>query len=87
MARGPFRGVPASGAPSGVGLLLAGAGPGFDGSGGEVDAADAVVADVADEQPALRVEGDAVGLAELRGGGGSAIAAEAGRRRCRRRWR
>ena len=46
--------------------------------GGGVDAANAVVPDVADQEPALGVEGDAVGAPEHRLDGGAAVPGETG---------
>ena len=66
IVRGPSSGVPASGAPSGVGRRspvppIVSIVP-----VGEIDGAHAMVADVADEQPPVRRDRDAVRLAQLR---------------------
>src|SRR5262249_49199366 len=55
---------------------LAVARPGLDDTGLEIETAHAIVADVADEETALRVEDDRVRLAKLRFDGGTAIAGE-----------
>ena len=58
-------------------LPCSGAGPGLDDSGGRVHPADSMIADVADEQPSLRVERDAVRLTELGGRRRTAVAGKA----------
>jgi len=63
MARGPLRGAPASAAPSTAGFFSPVAGVGVDHARLEIDLPDAVVADIADQQVAGRVEGDACGAA------------------------
>ena len=55
-------------------------------AGLQIHAADAQIADVADQQAPLRIERDAVRLPQLRLGGGPAIAAKAGGCLYRPRW-
>src|SRR5882724_3061691 len=57
-------------------LALARAQPRFDLPGSEIDAPHPMVPDIADQQAPLRVEGDAVRLAELRGHSGLPVATE-----------
>ena len=73
---GPIQRCPGDGRSVWCRLLLARAGPGFDHPSLQVDATDSQIPDIADEQPALRVECDAVRLAEKRAGRRSAIAGE-----------
>src|SRR5712691_4763520 len=60
-------------------FLLAGSGVGVDHSALQIDSPDAIIPDIAHQQLALRIEGDAVRLPELRFGRRSAVAAEAWR--------
>ena len=66
IVRGPFNGVPSSGAPSGVGCRSPVPANVSIRAGRQIDAPDAVIADVADQQPPFRIDGDAVRLAQLR---------------------
>ena len=76
--RGPLSGVPSSGRFVRRGALVAGAGKRRDRAALHVDEADPLVADVADEQVAGRVERDAVRLPQLRLGRGSTVTREPG---------
>src|SRR5579872_699737 len=70
--RGRRTAVPREGPP-------AGAGEGIDQARRQVDLANAIVGDVGDIEGAVPVEGESVGLAELRPVGGSTVAAKARR--------
>ena len=86
IVRGPLSGVP-SRRTIRRRLPLPGAGERVDNARRQLHPADTVVADVADEQAARRVEGDAVRLAQLRAGRRPAVTGEPGLPGARETWK